>query len=55
MTLPRLYALNKYWEIHPPAHILVAAYMGYKPCEQTNSNVGDLIAEFAGAGFEVKK
>lgn len=55
MTLPRLYALNKYWEIHPPSHILVAVYMGYKPREQRGNNMGDLIAEFAGAGFEVKE
>lgn len=54
MTLPRLYALNKYWEIHPPSHILVAAYMGYKPQGQSKGSIDDLIAEFAGAGFEVK-
>jgi hypothetical protein len=55
MTLPRLYALNKYWEMHPSSHILVAAYMGYKPREQSDGNIGNIIAEFSAAGFDVKQ
>jgi hypothetical protein len=31
MTLPRLAAMNVFWNEHPPAHILIAAYVGYKP------------------------
>lgn len=27
-------ALNKYWDEHPPVHLLVAGYMGYKPTER---------------------
>ena len=30
MTLPRLAALNAYWQDHPPTHMLLAAYVGYK-------------------------
>jgi hypothetical protein len=31
MTLPRLMALNRYWDDHPPLHFLMAAWMRYKP------------------------
>ncbi len=31
MTLPRLAALNAEWRAHPPAHILLAAWLGHKP------------------------
>ena len=31
LTLPRLKALRRYWRKHPPVHLLVAAYLGYKP------------------------
>ena len=31
LTIPRLKALMRYWGEHPPAHILLAAYIGYKP------------------------
>jgi len=34
LTIPRLKALMRYWAKHPPVHILVAAYMGYKPGDQ---------------------
>ncbi|HFC8542721.1 TPA: hypothetical protein ACFP4Q_000835 [Neisseria weaveri] len=30
IDLPRLNHLGEYWKQHPPVHILVAAYMGYK-------------------------
>jgi hypothetical protein len=30
LTLPRLKALMRYWEAHPPVHLLVASYLGYK-------------------------
>lgn len=54
MTIPRLCALNKYWEIHPPVHILAAGYMGYKPQVQSEDNTGDLLADLAAAGFEMR-
>jgi len=31
MTLPRLAAMRRYWNAHPPTHLLIAAYVGYKP------------------------
>lgn len=31
MDLPRLYAMNDYWDSHPPMHVMVAAYLGIKP------------------------
>lgn len=36
LDLPRLAALNLYWESHPPVHILIAAYMGVKPKQAIN-------------------
>jgi hypothetical protein len=30
MTLPRLEALGRAWRRHPPAHHLLAAYLGYR-------------------------
>lgn len=59
MTFPRLEALNKYWRQHPPVHILVAGYIGYKapaPIEE-NNNQGDMdefIALFQNMGGTVK-
>lgn len=34
MTLPRLAAMESYWESNPPVHQLIAAYMGYKKPEK---------------------
>jgi hypothetical protein len=31
MTLPRFKALSEYWKLHPPVHILLAGFVGYKP------------------------
>jgi len=31
LTVPRLLALNAYWRSHPPAHLLLAAWLGVKP------------------------
>lgn len=33
IDLPRLTTLSKYWVKHPPIHILMAAYTGYKAPE----------------------
>jgi len=54
MTIPRLCALNKYFEINPPIHILLAGYVGYKPHKKNDDNPDDLLASLASAGFEVK-
>jgi hypothetical protein len=55
MTLPRLYSLNKYWERHPPTHILLAAFMGVKPKEKKELSLDELIAEFGAAGLVEEK
>ncbi len=31
MTVPRLLAMNDYWESNPPLHQMVAAYFGIQP------------------------
>lgn len=36
-TIDQIVALNKYYEDHPPIHILVAAYMGYKQNVKTQT------------------
>jgi ABC-type Zn uptake system ZnuABC Zn-binding protein ZnuA len=38
LDLPRLQAINDYWIEHPPAHILIAMYLGIKPKEKQSSN-----------------
>lgn len=35
VDLPRLEALNKYWAQFPPAHVLIAAYLGIKPQQKS--------------------
>lgn len=47
--LPRLEAWNKYCTEHPPVHLLVAAYLGYKakPAVEPNS-APQLMAELPG-------
>ena len=37
LDLPRLQAINEYWVEHPPAHILIAMYLGIKPKEKESS------------------
>jgi hypothetical protein len=55
MTLPRLFSFNRYWEHHPPTHIMVARLMGIKPGApaQKKASPEEMLAEFAGMGFEV--
>jgi hypothetical protein len=31
MTFPRFKALVNYWKLHPPVHVLLAGFVGYKP------------------------
>lgn len=35
LDVPRLKALNAYWKKQPPVHLLVAAYLGYSPAEES--------------------
>ena len=45
-------SMTEYWTKHPPVHILVAGYMGYKPETQTegapelNATIAELAADF---------
>jgi hypothetical protein len=43
LDLIRLKAINTYWAEHPPAHILIASYLGIKPKtqNQTTTSVND--------------
>lgn len=46
--------MTDYWRSHPPVHILVAGYMGYKPTQEVTdapdlaSNLAAMSAELAG-------
>lgn len=57
MTLLRYAQLQRYWRQHPPVHILVAAYLGYKAPrvidQSGESNLGELISMFAGTGGKI--
>lgn len=47
MDIPRLNALNKYWDGHPPLHIMVASYFGVLKVpkkENTQSDMNELAA-----------
>lgn len=41
LDLPMLIALNKYWRSHPPAHLLMAAYVGFKAPAEAREHVND--------------
>lgn len=54
IDLPRLKHLGDYWAQHPPIHILMAGYVGYKPSaraentdtdEAVNMLGGDVLSE----------
>lgn len=55
MTLPRLYEINRYFENHPPVHILLAAFMGVKqkPTMKKEEDLDAMIAELSQAGLSV--
>ena len=42
LDLPRLTAMSAYWREHPPVHVLLAAYVGYKP---PSASTGNSVAE----------
>ena len=46
--------LCNYWKIHPPTHILAAAFMGYKPKQEVAEDNQDLAWEQLLAMFPVK-
>jgi hypothetical protein len=60
MTLPRLKALNKYWENNPPLHQQVQALFGGLGVDTTSTatppeegGFDDLIANFQAAGGRI--
>jgi hypothetical protein len=47
MTLHHYNALQRYWARHPPAHLLLAAWLGVGPKpEAAPADLGDLVAMF---------
>jgi hypothetical protein len=46
--------MTDYWRHHPPVHVLVAGYMGYKPAESVTdapdlaSNLAEIAADMRG-------
>jgi len=57
MTLPRAAAFSRYWRRHPPTHLLMAAWLGYKEPEKTVKDGGllELLASMPGAVAEKEK
>lgn len=51
--MPMVANMTEYWSKHPPVHVLVAGYMGYKPEVQShsapelNASIAELAAELA--------
>lgn len=44
LTWPEVQEHFEYWDEHPPVHLLVAGYLGYKPKKQESGDFGELIA-----------
>ncbi len=44
MTLPQVLELTAYWHSHPPVHLLLAAWLQYKPKASTTGAVDALLA-----------
>jgi len=53
LDIPRLEALNRYWEYSPPAHIMIAKYFGIeKPKKKSEEETAkELMAAFPLGGF----
>lgn len=52
LTVPRLKALQKHWEDHPPLPLMVAAYLDIKPKEKASEE--DFFNMVSGLGHGVK-
>ena len=46
LTIPRLEAMNEEWRRHPPAAVLVASFLGYKPKPRDLDAIGELMRIF---------
>jgi len=56
ITMRDYYALVDYWRRHPPADLLVAAYVGYRPPDDRVITDAEEFVRFLGGlpGFSVK-
>ncbi len=56
MTLPRLAALNAYWEQHPPMNLLMEAMVGFRaPRRTSRQRLKELAARFGSPRVEPKR
>ena len=62
MDFPRLFAMNRYWQQHPPLHIMVASFMGIKPeararvtseAHNTRQDLESFMQQFGAAGGSI--
>lgn len=50
LTLPRLAAMNRYWAVNPPLHLMVQGYLGYsKPKVRQEDNTEQALEFFTQA------
>lgn len=45
--------MTEYWRRHPPVHVLVAGYMGYKPSEDV-TDAPDLASNMAAMAADMR-
>ncbi|WP_124356137.1 hypothetical protein [Pseudomonas synxantha] len=45
--------MTDYWRRHPPVHVLVAGYMGYKPAESV-TDASDLASNLAAMAEDMR-
>ena len=64
MDLIRLATLNRYWDRHPPLHLMVQSYLGIKPVSRstipskpeaanTNDDLQEFVQLFTAAGGSI--
>lgn len=51
LDLPALAALTRYWHRHPPVHVMVAAYVGYKGDDEPKAESSEAAIEQLMAAF----
>ena len=59
MDLPRYASMSRYWDAHPPLHLMVQGYLGIEgkmpdlQCENTGDVLDEFMQMFAGAGGQI--
>lgn len=48
LTWPRIDALYRYWEDHPPVHEVAAAIIGVKPKDRRKVGIEEIMSLFDG-------